>query len=47
MIILLIVAGISALIGEYHDAIGIICAIALGITIGIVTEGKSKKQQKH
>lgn len=43
MIILLIAAGISALIGEYHDAIGIICAIALGITIGIVTEGKSKK----
>jgi len=43
MIILLIAAGISALIGEYHDAIGIICAISLGITIGIVTEGKSKK----
>lgn len=43
MIILLVAAGISALIGEYFDAIGIVGAVALGIIIGIVTEGKSKK----
>lgn len=43
MIILLFAALISAVIGEYYDAIGIVCAVALGITIGIVTEGKSRK----
>ncbi len=43
MVILLIAAVISALIGEIHDAIGIVCAVAIGITVGIVTEGKSKK----
>lgn len=43
MIILLAAAVISALIGEFHDAIGIVCAVAIGITIGIVTEGKSQK----
>ena len=43
MIILLVAAAISALIGEYFDAIGIIGAVAIGILIGIVTEGKSKK----
>lgn len=44
MIIILIAAAIiSALIGETHDAIGIVCAIAAGIGIGMVTEGKSKK----
>ena len=43
MIILLVAALISAIIGEYYDAIGIVCAVAIGITIGIVTEGKSKK----
>ncbi|WP_315115169.1 calcium-translocating P-type ATPase, PMCA-type [uncultured Clostridium sp.] len=43
MVILLIAAGISALVGEVHDAIGIVCAVAIGITVGIVTEGKSKK----
>lgn len=43
MIILLVAAAVSAIIGEYYDAIGIIGAVAIGITIGIVTEGKSKK----
>lgn len=43
MLILLVAAIISALIGEYYDAIGIICAISIGIAIGIFTEGKSKK----
>lgn len=43
MIILLVAAGISGLIGELGDAVGIVCAVAIGITIGIVTEGKSKK----
>lgn len=43
MVILLAAALISALIGEVHDAIGIVCAVAIGITIGIVTEGKSQK----
>jgi Ca2+-transporting ATPase len=42
MVILLAAALISALIGEVHDAFGIVCAVALGITIGIVTEGKSQ-----
>ncbi|MBO3443377.1 calcium-translocating P-type ATPase, PMCA-type [Clostridium sp. CCUG 7971] len=44
MILILIAAAvISAVIGETHDAIGIVCAIAVGIGIGMVTEGKSKK----
>lgn len=43
MIILLVAALISALIGEFYDAIGIVAAVAIGITIGIITEGKSKK----
>ncbi len=43
MIILLVAAIVSAVIGEYYDAIGIVCAVAIGITIGIVTEGRSKK----
>ncbi|MCY6958730.1 calcium-translocating P-type ATPase, PMCA-type [Clostridium brassicae] len=43
MVILLAAALISALIGEVHDAIGIVCAVAIGITIGIITEGKSQK----
>ena len=43
MIILLAAAAISALVGEFHDAIGIVCAVAIGIAIGIFTEGKSKK----
>ena len=44
MIVILIVAAIiSAVVGETHDAIGIICAIAVGVAIGMITEGKSKK----
>ena len=44
MIVILIAAAIiSAVVGETHDAIGIICAIAIGVGIGMVTEGKSKK----
>ncbi|WML36894.1 calcium-translocating P-type ATPase, PMCA-type [Clostridium sp. OS1-26] len=43
MLILLVAALISGVIGEYYDAIGIVCAVAIGIAIGIITEGKSKK----
>ena len=44
MILILIVAAvISALIGEVTDAIGIVGAIVVGVGIGIITEGKSKK----
>lgn len=43
MMILLVAAGVSALVGEFHDAIGIVCAVAVGISIGIFTEGKSQK----
>jgi len=43
MMILLAAALISALVGEFHDAIGIVCAVAVGISIGIFTEGKSQK----
>ena len=44
MILILIAAAvISAVIGETHDAIGIVGAIAIGIAIGMITEGKSKK----
>jgi len=43
MIILLAAAVISASIGEFSDAIGIVCAVAIGIGIGIFTEGKSQK----
>ncbi|MGY0374304.1 calcium-translocating P-type ATPase, PMCA-type [Clostridium sp. JNZ J1-5] len=43
MIILLVAALISGLIGEFQDAIGIVCAVAIGIAIGIITEGKSQK----
>lgn len=43
IIILMIAALISAIIGEIHDAIGIIGAIWIGIGIGMATEGKSKK----
>ena len=44
MILILIAAAIiSFVIGESHDAIGIVGAIAVGIGIGLVTEGKSKK----
>ena len=43
IIILLIAAGISVLIGEYHDAIGICFAVILSSTIGLLTESRSKK----
>ncbi len=43
MLILLVAALVSGIIGEYYDSIGIVCAVAIGITIGIITEGKSKK----
>lgn len=43
ILILLFASFISFIIGESHDAIGIIMAIAVGIGIGMITEGKSKK----
>lgn len=43
IVILLIAAGISVLIKEYHDAIGICVAVLLSTTIGILTESRSKK----
>ena len=44
MIVILIVAAIiSGLIGEFSDAIGIAGAIIIGVGIGLITEGKSKK----
>ncbi len=43
MLILLLAGGLSALIGEYKDAIGISMAVLLGIIIGRLTEGKAKK----
>lgn len=44
MILILIAAAIiSALIGEFTDAVGITGAIVLGVSIGMITEGKSKK----
>lgn len=44
MILILIAAAIiSGVVGELHDAVGIVCAIAIGVAIGMITEGKSKK----
>ncbi|WP_196332834.1 cation-translocating P-type ATPase, partial [Clostridioides difficile] len=43
IVILIIAAVVSAVIGETHDAIGIVGAIAIGIAIGMITEGRSKK----
>lgn len=43
ILILLTAAVISAFIGEIHDAIGIFIAVLLGLSIGAVTESKSKK----
>ncbi|WP_353094832.1 calcium-translocating P-type ATPase, PMCA-type [Tissierella praeacuta] len=43
IIILLIAAVISFLIGEYIDGIGIVLAITLGSVIGYLTEEKSKQ----
>lgn len=43
ILILLAAAVISAFAGEIHDAIGIFFAILLGLSIGAITENKSKK----
>ena len=43
MVILFIASGMSFLVGEYQDGIGICMAVLLGIIIGRVTEGRSKK----
>ena len=43
MVILIIASGLSFLVGEYQDGIGICMAVLLGIIIGSVTEGRSKK----
>ncbi len=43
MVILLIAAGISLVVGEYQDGLGILIAISVGILIGLITEGRSKK----
>ena len=43
MMILLIAGGLSFLVGEYQDGIGIFIAVLLGIIIGRLTEGRSKK----
>ena len=43
MVILIIAGGMSFLVGEYEDGVGIFIAVLLGIIIGRVTEGRSKK----
>ncbi|KHS56231.1 MAG: calcium-translocating P-type ATPase, PMCA-type [Terrisporobacter othiniensis] len=43
ILILLAAAVISAFAGEAHDAFGILGAIFLGLSIGAITESKSKK----
>lgn len=43
ILILLAAAVISAFAGEAHDAFGILGAILLGLSIGAITESKSKK----
>ena len=43
MLILIIAGGMSFLVGEYQDGIGIFIAVLLGIIIGRLTEGRSKK----
>ena len=43
ILILLAAAVISAFAGEVHDAFGILGAILLGLSIGVITESKSKK----
>ena len=43
MIILLIAGGLSFLVGEYQDGVGVFIAVLLGILIGRLTEGRSKK----
>ena len=43
ILILLAAAVISAFAGQAHDAFGILGAIFLGLSIGAITEGRSKK----
>ena len=43
MLILLIAGGLSFLVGEYEDGVGVFIAVLLGILIGRLTEGRSKK----
>ena len=43
MLILIIAGGLSFLVGEYEDGLGIFIAVLLGIIIGRLTEGHSKK----
>ena len=43
MVILFIASGMSFLVGEYKDGVGICMAVLLGLIIGRITEGKSKK----
>jgi len=43
MLILIIAGGMSFLVGEYEDGLGIFIAVLLGIIIGRLTEGRSKK----
>ena len=43
MLILIIAGGLSFLVGEYEDGLGIFIAVLLGILIGRLTEGRSKK----
>ena len=43
MLILVIAGGLSFLVGEYEDGLGIFIAVLLGILIGRLTEGRSKK----
>ncbi len=46
MIVILIIAKSSKCSNwETHDAIGIVGAIAIGIAIGMITEGRSKKAE--
>ena len=48
MIVILIVAAIiSWIIGETNDAIGIIFTLSIGLSIGIITEGKSKRAAEN
>jgi len=43
MMILIIAGGLSFLVGEYEDGLGIFIAVLLGIIIGRLTEGRSRK----
>lgn len=43
ILILLAAAVISDFAGETYDAIGILMAVLLGLSMGAITEGKSKK----